>query len=44
MMELGHIEKENYHSLCENIKDNMEFWIESVEEYNSCDFDGWGFF
>lgn len=44
MLELGHIEKEKYQVLCEIIKDNIEFWIESVEEYNSDDFDGWGFF
>ncbi len=37
MAELGYIEKENYQELCETIKDNMEIWIEDVEEYNSDD-------
>lgn len=40
MLELGHIDKENYEMLCEIIKENMEEWLETVEEYNSCeDFD-----
>lgn len=44
MSELGHIEKENYQELCEVIKDSIDFWIESVEEYNSGDFFAWNLF
>ena len=39
MLELGHIKKESYKELCDDIKDNMEDWIEAVEEYNNVDFD-----
>lgn len=39
MLELGHIKKESYKELCDDIKENMEYWIDAVEEYNNPDFD-----
>ena len=35
MLELGHIEKESYEILCELIKENMDEWLDTVDEYNS---------
>lgn len=37
MKELGYIKKESYDFLNEEIKENMEYWIESMDEYNSFD-------
>ena len=39
MNELGYVSKDDYNFLCKTIKDNMDNWIEEVEEYNSVDFD-----
>jgi len=39
MKELGHISSEAYDFLCRTIKDNMEIWIDEVEDYNSFDDD-----
>lgn len=38
MLELGHIENNSYQELVEDIKENMDGWIETVEEYNNGDF------
>ena len=38
MSELNYISKEDYKFLCDEIKDNMEFWIEEVNEYNDDSF------
>lgn len=35
MSEHNYINKEDYKILCEEIKDNMEFWLESLEEYDN---------
>ena len=37
MMELGHVTKDDYDMLCDIIKDEMEDWIEEVNDYNSFD-------
>jgi len=37
MSELGYIKHDDYKFLYETIKDNIEIWIEEVEEYNSFD-------
>ena len=34
MLELGHIDQEHYDELQSTIKDNMDIWIEEIEEYN----------
>ena len=34
MNELGYVSKDDYNFLCKTIKDNMDNWIEEVEEYN----------
>ncbi len=39
MMELGYVKKEDYKELCDEIKESMEYWVDSVERYNSPDFD-----
>lgn len=41
MNELNYVEDKDYKYLCEDIKENMEYWIEEVEEYNSADFDNY---
>lgn len=35
MSEHNYVNKEDYKILCEEIKDNMEFWLESLEEYDN---------
>lgn len=35
MSELNYITKEDYESLCWIIKDNMEIWLESMDDYDS---------
>lgn len=37
MLELGHIEKDDYEFLYHDIKENIDDWVESVEAYNSGD-------
>ena len=39
MYELGHINKDDYDYLCDEIKENMEDWQEQVEAYNNGDFE-----
>lgn len=34
MQENNHVSLENYKSLCREIRDNMEIWLESLEEYD----------
>ena len=35
MSELNHIKKEDYEKLCEIIKDNMDIWLENMDDYES---------
>lgn len=44
MLKLGHIDQEHYDELQSTIKDNMDIWIEEIEEYNSDCFDDLDFF
>lgn len=37
MKEKGYI-KEDYNSSCEEIKDNIECWLEFMDDYNNRDF------
>ena len=37
MYELGHIEKDAYDYLCEEIKDSLDEWVDKVERYNDLD-------
>ena len=37
MLELKNIEKEDYSILLKIIKENIDSWIEDVEEYNNFD-------
>lgn len=39
MNELGYIKNEEYNYLCEEIKDNMEYWIETMNDYDNECFD-----
>ena len=41
MSEKGYIENEDYQILCEEIKDNMDEFIETVIEYNDYDGEEW---
>ncbi len=41
MSEKGYIENEDYKILCEEIKDNMDEFIENVIEYNNYDGEEW---
>ena len=41
MSEKGYIENEDYQILCEEIKDNMDEFIENVIEYNNYDGEEW---
>jgi len=34
MQKLEYIKKEDYKQLCEEIKENMEYWLESLKEYD----------
>lgn len=38
MLELNHIDKSSYQELLDEIKENMDDWIEIVEEYNNGDY------
>jgi len=38
MSELGYIEKNDYNYLCDEIKECLDEWVDSVESYNSGDF------
>ncbi len=37
MKELNYVTKKDYDFLCEEIKDNMEYWVSNVEDYNDID-------
>lgn len=39
MMEHGHVEKIDYRILCDEIKENMDYWLASFDEYMNADFD-----
>lgn len=38
MKEKGYVKEEDYNSLCEEIKENMDCWLESIDDYESRDF------
>ena len=38
MNELNYVEDKDYKYLCEDIKENMDYWLEEVEDYNSMDY------
>ena len=38
MSEKGYVKEEDYNSLCEDIKDGMEYWLDNVDDYDSGDF------
>ena len=38
MSEKGYVKEEDYNSLCEEIKDYMEDWLDNVDDYDSDDF------
>lgn len=38
MKEKGYVKEEEYNSLCEEIKDNMECWLEFMDDYDNDDF------
>ena len=38
MKEKGYVTEEDYNSLCEEIKDSMECWLEFMADYDSGDF------
>ena len=38
MNEYEHISDEDYHLVCETIKDNMEYWLDSLDDYDNVDF------
>ena len=38
MKEKGYVKEEDYNSLCEEIKENMECWLEFMDNYDSGDF------
>lgn len=41
MCEKGYVKEEDYKLLCFTIKENMDIWIENVEDYNN---ESWDFF
>lgn len=43
MLEYGYIESESYQILCDIIKENMDVWIEEMEEYDAFCFEDWEF-
>lgn len=38
MMEFKHIKEDDYKELCDTIKDSMEFWLDTMDEYDSGNF------
>ena len=45
MLEHGHVEKDSYNSLCEEIKESLPEWMDLCEQYNSPDEENpFGFF
>lgn len=38
MMEFKHIEEDDYKKLCDVIKNNMEIWLDTMDDYDSEDF------
>ena len=39
MWELGYVNKEDYDILCDELKDNMDEFLESLEEFDNFDLD-----